>query len=109
MTTSGGPFCPVAWFAIEPDHPAFAGHFPDQPIVPGVVLLDYVEQLFHAALDARAVVAGIPVAKFLRPVLPGETLLVGLESMSPEQLRFVCCTAGKIAAQGTFRLAEPAQ
>lgn len=105
MITSGGPFCPVAWFAIEPQHPAFAGHFPDQPIVPGVVLLDHAQQLLHEALDARAVIAGIPVAKFLRPVLPGEVLLVGLESISPEQLRFVCCADGQIAAQGTFRLA----
>ncbi len=109
MTTSGGPFCPVAWFAIEPDHPVFAGHFPDQPIVPGVVLLDHVQQLIHEGLDAGAVVTGIPAAKFLRPVLPGEPLLVGIESTAPGQLRFVCCAGGKVAAQGTFRLAGSAQ
>lgn len=59
---------------IGADHPAYAGHFPGQPILPGVVLLD-------EALHALAAQQGVPVpagqiksAKFHRPVLPGEAL-----------------------------------
>ena len=29
-------------FSIAPDHPALEGHFPGQPIVPAVVILDAV-------------------------------------------------------------------
>jgi 3-hydroxymyristoyl/3-hydroxydecanoyl-(acyl carrier protein) dehydratase len=61
---------------IAADHPAYAGHFPGRPILPGVVLLDAV---LHA-LTMRHGMAGktnraqFKSAKFLNPVRPGETL-----------------------------------
>ena len=39
---------------IAPDHPAFAGHFPGQPLLPGVALLAAV---LEAILDAPALAA----------------------------------------------------
>jgi 3-hydroxymyristoyl/3-hydroxydecanoyl-(acyl carrier protein) dehydratase len=58
---------------IAADHPAYAGHFPGQPILPGVVLLD---EALHA-LAARQGIAGsaqLKSAKFHSPVQPGEAL-----------------------------------
>ena len=53
---------------LSPRHPALAGHFPGNPIVPGVVLLDH-------AIHALARLGGLPeagirigTAKFLAPV-----------------------------------------
>ena len=40
-------------WAVPPDHPAFAGHFPGRPIVPGVVLLDQA-LLFAAQMRGEA-------------------------------------------------------
>ena len=68
------------------DHPAFAGHFPGQPIVPGVLLLDAAVHAAQLALraagpaDAAAPACEIGSAKFLRPVGPGETLTMSLDT-----------------------------
>lgn len=59
-------------------HPAFAGHFPGRPILPGVVLLDRAIALAaarHALDPARLRLAS---AKFLGTVAPGETLRFAL-------------------------------
>jgi 3-hydroxyacyl-[acyl-carrier-protein] dehydratase len=59
---------------VPADHPAFAGHFPGHPIVPGVVLLDRVVQM--AQQVQRGPVAGWQVTqvKFLSPSGPGDLL-----------------------------------
>lgn len=56
-------------FAAE--HPAFAGHFPGAPIVPGVLLLDAA---LHALEAAGVPPTGIASAKFLQPVAPDQLL-----------------------------------
>lgn len=55
-------------------HPAFAGHFPGQPILPGVVLLDAALHAIAAQLGLTLGSAQIRAAKFLSPVRPGEAL-----------------------------------
>ena len=65
---------------IAPTHPALPGHFPGNPIVPGVVLLDRVA----AALEKRgARLARIGVVKFLTPLKPDQdaTLAIARNGM----------------------------
>ena len=59
-----------AWLRIAPDHPALAGHFPGDPIVPGAVLLD---ETLHS-IDPQTAHWRIGSVKFHRIVRPGETL-----------------------------------
>jgi 3-hydroxyacyl-[acyl-carrier-protein] dehydratase len=76
---------------IPADHPAFAGHFPGSPILPGVVLLQEVlqEAMQVAARQAPEGEAPgtwvIEQAKFLHPVAPGDGLQLHL---SPTAGRF---------------------
>ena len=68
---------------IAPEHPAFAGHFPGRPILPGVVLLSLVmETLAQApALQARlGPQPHIDSVKFLSPVGPGSDVQVSLRA-----------------------------
>ncbi len=69
--------------AIDPAHPAFEGHFPSQPIVPGVVLLDCGLRAIAGQRDiAASDRCRIAAAKFLSPVGPGEPVRLEFERSS---------------------------
>jgi 3-hydroxyacyl-[acyl-carrier-protein] dehydratase len=55
---------------IATNHPALPGHFPGNPIVPGVVLLDRVAAAIERSLGKR--LAKIAAVKFLAPLKPDE-------------------------------------
>ena len=63
---------------VAADHPAFDGHFPGHPVLPGVVLLAEVvaavERLLGLPMDRLV----IKVAKFHAPVPPGARLEIEL-------------------------------
>ncbi|HTY03804.1 MAG TPA: 3-hydroxyacyl-ACP dehydratase FabZ family protein [Rhodocyclaceae bacterium] len=98
MSSEGGPVRRTTW-VVPPDHPAFAGHFPGRPIVPGVLLLDRLIQCAAAATD---VAVGIGSAKFLSPVGPGEMLEFSWSRSSAAALRFDITSAGRAVATGTL-------
>ncbi len=60
--------------AYDAVHPAFAGHFPTRPIVPGVLLLDAALHHICTAHDLCVRTCRIVAAKFLSAVGPGEAL-----------------------------------
>ncbi len=61
-------------YSVPADHPAFPGHFPQQPIVPGVLLLDQALHGIAQALGWPEAPCRIETCKFLSPVKPAETL-----------------------------------
>jgi len=75
--------------AVSAGHPSFAGHFPGNPIVPGVVLLDLVASAIERELAQPARVAAIPSTKFQRPVAPDEAIDVAVNVVPGEQPRTV--------------------
>ncbi len=95
----------VGRFTIAADHPCLAGHFPGRPIVPGVVLLDHALQAILGAYPGERA-AGLPVVKFTRPVLPGETVEVASAVPHQRMLAFACAVDGAEVARGTVALAE---
>lgn len=64
---------------FDPAEPYFAGHFPGDPVVPGVVLLECLAQAGRLLLNRRAgavragYLAGIDLAKFHHVLRPGDT------------------------------------
>ncbi len=73
---------------IPTDHPAFAGHFPGQPILPGVLLLQRVMNLAQAELGRSLAVCALRNVKFSAPVMPGNWLRIELIQTGPDQYSF---------------------
>ena len=59
---------------IPADHPAYAGHFPGRPILPGVVLLDAALRALAERQGMQSTTGQLKSAKFLSPAQPGEFL-----------------------------------
>lgn len=93
-------------FRIEHDHPSLPGHFPGRPVVPGVALIDHAVALIAPHLAGRAL-AGVPVAKFTRPVLPGENVQVGFRDQGGGRVTFRCDVDGVASLTGTLQFDPP--
>ncbi len=89
-------------FLIDAGHPALPGHFPGEPVVPGVVVLDHVLALIGSCSDAPRALAWV---KFARPLLPGQRAEVRWGA-SGSGVRFTVSHAGVELARG--QLSGPA-
>lgn len=87
---------------IPADHPALPGHFPGNPVVPGVVLLDAVAALVER--EWQLAVRGLPQVKFVRPLKPDESAEIVLER-SDSGARFRIHAGGEAIASGTLEAA----
>lgn len=87
---------------IAVDHPAYAGHFPGSPILPGAVLLDValLEIERSRGIDLRH--WRIASAKFFGPVRPGDELTLHHSAPTSVTIRFSIRTAGGAIAAGTL-------
>jgi len=72
--------------SISMNEPQFTGHFPERPIMPGVLMVEAMAQLGGVvALQMEGLegklffFAGIDGVKFKKPVVPGDTLVMEME------------------------------
>lgn len=84
---------------IDLRHPAFEGHFPGRPIVPGVLLLDRAQRAIEAAHGCR--ITGLAMAKFLSAATPGDALLLDYE-VGESSVKFSIRCGERVVANGRF-------
>jgi beta-hydroxyacyl-ACP dehydratase FabZ len=94
------------------NEPFFPGHFPGHPIMPGVLILEAMAQvggfLLMRTLNVRAekkllYFTGIDAARFRRPVVPGDQILLEVEVLQQRRqaarMKGSAMVEGKLAAE----------
>ena len=84
------------------DHPAFAGHFPGTPILPGVTLLDTVLHAIAAATGIALDLCEISSVKFLSPASPGDELVIQHSISDSGTIRFDILAGTRKIASGSI-------
>lgn len=71
---------------VTVNEPFFQGHFPNEPVMPGVLIVEALAQLGAVAILSKeefkgktAYFAGIEKARFKRKVVPGDVLKLEVE------------------------------
>jgi 3-hydroxyacyl-[acyl-carrier-protein] dehydratase len=91
------------------NEPFFQGHFPGRPVMPGVLILEGMAQVggvlaFYANPEAVGqkllFFAGIDKARFRKPVVPGDQLILKLEMI--KQKRTIMMMGGKAYVDDTL-------
>ncbi len=104
----------VAIKNVTINEPFFQGHFPDYPIMPGVLVVEAMAQaggiiMMHELPDRAqklVVFTGIERAKFRRPVTPGDQLRMEVEVLSfrprAGRIEGKAYVDGKLACEATL-------
>ncbi len=92
---------------VPASHPALPGHFPGNPLVPGVVFLAGVIAAAERLYEGRVRVTGMPSVKFLMPVCPDQEVLLMLMPAAAGLLKFECRLGESLVATGGIELEVP--
>jgi 3-hydroxymyristoyl/3-hydroxydecanoyl-(acyl carrier protein) dehydratase len=101
-------FCHVSFEVLRTigaDHPSLPGHFPDAPIVPGVVILDEILGALAEWRDDYRV-SVVRVVKFLAPLKPEQpfTICLSTNADANDEVDFWCRVKDLVIVEGRFQL-----
>jgi 3-hydroxyacyl-[acyl-carrier-protein] dehydratase len=87
---------------VSANEPHFQGHFPDRPIMPGVLIVEALAQVGAVLMlqipenkNKLALFAGIDNCRFRRMVIPGDQLIMEVEVLRTRS------AFGKVTAKAT--------
>ena len=104
--------------AVTANEPQFTGHFPERPIMPGVLMVEALAQTAGVAImtldeygGKLGLFAGIDECRFRRMVVPGDTLRleVTVEKLRGMfgRVRGVASVDGEVAVEATLSIIIP--
>jgi 3-hydroxyacyl-[acyl-carrier-protein] dehydratase len=104
----------VAYKNVSINEPFFQGHFPDFPIMPGVLMIEAIAQAggclllteFPDRAERLMLFTGIENAKFRRPVVPGDQLRFEVTVLQwrsrAVKMQGIATVDGKVACEATI-------
>ncbi len=88
-------------YTIPASHPCFDGHFPGDPIVPGVIILALINALFQQ-WQPEEKLSAISQAKFHLPLRPDQPFIITLTRRNQSGVKFECIRDQDKLASGQF-------
>jgi 3-hydroxyacyl-[acyl-carrier-protein] dehydratase len=107
----------VAIKNVSLNEPQFQGHFPDYPIMPGVLMVEAIAQAGGALLlteipdreNKLMVFTGIDSAKFRKPVVPGDQVRIEVKVLNwrtnAVRMQGIATVEGKVVCEATVMCA----
>jgi 3-hydroxyacyl-[acyl-carrier-protein] dehydratase len=96
---------PIATLRVPASHEIFDGHFPGSPIVPGVMLLDWMLREVAAVLGCERHRLRIRDSKFFMPLLPDELAELRVDRSSG-RCSYRICRADVLLAAGSVEMRD---
>jgi 3-hydroxymyristoyl/3-hydroxydecanoyl-(acyl carrier protein) dehydratase len=87
---------------VPRDHPAFAGHFPKFPVLPGAALLDAALRIIQRERGIDLTEWQVASVKFLDAVRPGDALGLEHEAGNSGLISFTVRVANRTVAKGSL-------
>jgi 3-hydroxymyristoyl/3-hydroxydecanoyl-(acyl carrier protein) dehydratase len=106
---SASPDAATLTFCFPASDPTFAGHFPTRPLLPGIFQLEMARWAAELFLKQPLSMREVTKAKFLRPIIPNETVRVELklaEKPDTIQVRASFSVSGQPAGEAILQLAR---
>jgi 3-hydroxyacyl-[acyl-carrier-protein] dehydratase len=88
--------------SIRRDHPIFQGHFPGQPVVPGVCMVQMIKELLEIQMDTRLQLRHADSIKFLSIVDPDRDQMVEASVSWAEENGMFSVNASLFSGSVTF-------
>ncbi len=97
---------------VTMNEPFFQGHFPGQPIMPGVLIIEAMAQVagvmaFKSGMEGKSVFfMSIDNAKFRRPIVPGDQVIMDIKALKQRgnvwKFSGTATVEGKIVSEAEF-------
>ena len=101
---------------VTANEPHFAGHWPENPVMPGVLILEAMAQTagvallsHHQTTNKQAFFGGLNKVRFRQPVIPGDQLIIEANVVRWKgqmgRVHIVAKVADQVACEGDFSFA----
>lgn len=83
----------------------FQGHFPEAPILPGVVQLEFTHRLAEEALGQALTLKAVKKMKFIDIIAPGDEIAIEVETDKlelPTEVKYVILKGEKLCSSGVL-------